>query len=426
MAALSLAVGASGTRWLPQWTRRLRFCLHLKAMGRAPLASIVAATAPNTRYQNQIMKTCNRQCSVGINIICCLVLPLLVSGALTSYGQYLAYDLGSLDGGSSAAYGISSVGTIVGWSSTSGGGTHAVTFSGGGINDLGTLGGFHSEALGVNAGGVLVGSSMTSLGNWHAFISSGGAMTDLGTLGGSQSFGRGINAAGTVVGESVNSGGSYHAFRYQGGVMTDLGTLGGGFSEALAINDVGTVVGYSYMSYPLAHAFSYSSGVMTDLGTLDTTGGPAGSSRAYGINAAGTIVGSSSTGDGHAHAFSYIAGVMHDLGSLNGGNSAAYGIKTAGVIVGEASTSGLTAWHAFVHKDGTMTDLSPFLADVGLIGDSNALAIGDNGDIVGYASTAGGQTHAFLLTVVPEPSIFALAALGGTLMLFRRATKGQR
>jgi hypothetical protein len=57
---------------------------------------------------------------------------------------------------------------------------------------------------------------------------------------------------------------------------------------------------------------------------------------------------------------------------------------------------------------------------------SNALAIDDQGDIVGYGSTAGGQTHGFVLTAVPEPSIFALAALGGALLLLRRATKGHK
>ena len=181
-----------------------------------------------------------------------------------------------------------------------------------------------------------------------------------------------------------------------------------------------------YMSYPLEDAFSYSGGSMTDLGTLDTTGGPAGDSCAYGINSSGVIVGYSSTADGRSHAFSYSAGIMHDLGSLNGGNSVAYGINTAGVIVGQASTSGFTAWRAIVSNDGTMTDLSPFLADIGLAGDSNALAIDDNGDIVGCGSTAGGQTHGFVLTAVPEPSIFGLAALGGTLMQLRRATKGRR
>ena len=41
-----------------------------------------------------------------------------------------------------------------------------------------------------------------------------------------------------------------------------------------------------------------------------------------------------------------------------------------------------------------------------------ATAINENGQIVGQGTNASGQTHAFLLTPVPEPSVFAML-LGG-------------
>ena len=66
-----------------------------------------------------------------------------------------------------------------------------------------------------------------------------------------------------------------------------------------------------------------------------------------------------------------------------------------------------------------MTDLAPYLASIGLTGDSIATAINDSGDIVGYGTAADGSDHAFLLEV-PEPSTVALLALGGAALLLRR------
>lgn len=45
------------------------------------------------------------------------------------------------------------------------------------------------------------------------------------------------------------------------------------------------------------------------------------------------------------------------------------------------------------------------------------MAIGDDGNIIGYGTTAGGQTHAFLLAV-PEPSTSALLALAAAGSIF--------
>src|SRR5690349_11177018 len=109
--------------------------------------------------------------------------------------------------------------------------------------DLGTLGGTASFAYGINSSGTIVGQSATSNNAaYHAFSYSGGVMRDLGTLpGGTVSVAYAINSSGTIAGASYTNGSSnpiyLNAFSYSGGVMTDLGTLGGNYSRAYGINN---------------------------------------------------------------------------------------------------------------------------------------------------------------------------------------------
>ena len=55
---------------------------------------------------------------------------------------------------------------------------------------------------------------------------------------------------------------------------------------------------------------------------------------------------------------------------------------------------------------------------------NQARGINDSGQIAGFG-TIGGQTHAFLLTLTPEPASLSLLALGG-MALFRRNRHPQR
>lgn len=71
-----------------------------------------------------------------------------------------------------------------------------------------------------------------------------------------------------------------------------------------------------------------------------------------------------------------------DLGTLGGKRSFAYDINQDGVVVGRAQTAG-GAWHAFVWSDGTMRDLG------GVLGESYAHGIADDGTIVGYSHEVG-------------------------------------
>src|SRR3954467_15407004 len=80
--------------------------------------------------------------------------------------------------------------------------------------DLGTLGGLNSVAYGINSIGQVVGDSDRSIPNSRAFLYSNGAMTDLGSLDGTSSFAKDINMSGQIVG-STSAGGA-RAFLYSG------------------------------------------------------------------------------------------------------------------------------------------------------------------------------------------------------------------
>ncbi|MBX6311547.1 MAG: PEP-CTERM sorting domain-containing protein [Isosphaeraceae bacterium] len=300
---------------------------------------------------------------------------------------------------------------------------HAALYSGGGVIDLGVLPGFErSQASGINAAGQVVGSSTRQVGQQvvtHAFLYSNGVTTDLHTLFGSasSSTATGINAAGQIVGAVFSTPSLPRAFLLSGGTVTDLGVLPGrDRSFANALNASGQVVGYSGTPGVLgdAHAFLYSGGSMRDLGVLPGFS----TSVANAINAAGQVVGYASRLEGTdevRHAFLYSNGVMTDLGVLSGTYSEAFGINTAGQIVGSSFSSPFEP-HAVLFNGGTVIDLNSLVLDGAGWTLQYAYGINDDGQIVG-TGFFWGQSRAFLLTAVPEPSTLVLTLAGGALLL---------
>lgn len=127
---------------------------------------------------------------------------------------------------------------------------------------------------------------------------------------------------------------------------------------------------------------------IVDLGTLPGGGG----SQATAINDRGWVVGWAGAGEMTTHAFVWRNGGMTDLGSLTGptGSSSASDVNDRGEIVGRSTTT-TGGNSAFLWHRGQMTDL-------GTLGGSfsSATGINDRGEVVGFSTTPTEEFHAFL------------------------------
>ncbi len=215
-----------------------------------------------------------------------------------------------------------------------------------------------------------------------------------------------INNAGQIVGFGPNNADIVDGFVYSKGTVIDLG----GSLLPIAINDAGQITGTSEAS--AAHvAFLYSDGKLTTLGTLGSysetrSSVPINYSFAHGINARGQIIGRSSSPDNGKSPFIY----TNEMLALHIGDSAmAHGINEGGSITGEFfAAPGI--FHAFVYREGTVTDL-------GTLGGSQSFgnAINNAGQITGTSETAnGGARNAFLYAAGAMKDLGSLYGNGST------------
>ena len=319
------------------------------------------------------------------------VLIMLLSAAATpahAIVQYTVTDLGEF-----SPKAINNQGEIVGGGPTG----NAALWSNGIITYLGTLGGLQSNAADINDLGQVVGESHASNGNLHAFLYSEGSMNDLGNFGGKWGSADAINNNGQIAINIFTQEGGIQACQYTSGALTNLGGFGGDTTVAHDINCNGDIVGFSTETDGSMHAFvAYNNQQITDLNI------PGGHAEALGINDAGQIIGSYFLSpDQREHAFLYSNGIFTDI---NGNNdySIPTGINNSGDIVGNSSIDNID--FPFIYKNGIMYGLNDIIEPTFGITLNFAACINDNGQIVAASS----NSHSYLLTPIPEPSILKL------------------
>ena len=232
----------------------------------------------------------------------------------------------------------------------------------------------------------------------HAYRNSSGVGYELLTPG-ADAEAYAINAHGQVTGWTTIDGND-HLFRYTDGIgLEDLGADAAG----LAINDHGSITGIGG-----GNAFLYQDGVgITVLGR--------GEGRA--INNNGVIAGNTSLSPVGGSAFIYINGSMQLLGNL-GGPTETWAMNNHNEIVGQARIEDQVRAFVWNEQEG-MQDLNELITPGSGWVLHGAFGINDHGQIVGDGFY-NGKPSAFLLTPIPEPSTWALLALGASTMLLLR------
>ncbi|MEX2468187.1 MAG: hypothetical protein WD396_00385 [Pseudohongiellaceae bacterium] len=181
-----------------------------------------------------------------------------------------------------------------------------------------------SEAFGVNDLGTVVGWSRSPRANYyHAFMWKDGDMEDISETGlGDPSYSRAfaVNNREQIVGDIARDDALTYvdvdrsAFLWEAGTFTYLAHLPGySNSTAVAINEEGQAAGWSgNADYSATIAAFWSDDQVSSIGVLDGDG----NSRALAVNDSGQVVGWSGSAGNDSRAFFWQDGYLLDLNSL--------------------------------------------------------------------------------------------------------------
>lgn len=267
------------------------------------------------------------------------------------------------------------------------------------IHLLDVCGGADSSVIAINDSDHIAGMTWLDarLSGKVAFMFDGVDCHTFDPLGRYDSFAQAINNHDRVL---IQCNGN-RAFYTEAGQVVPLAAPAHYRIQAHGMNDAGNIVGMcqdTRFPRPPAQAFVSDGQTMHSLGTLDFGSGRRMGSTALAINNQGQIVGLSTDYSGTRHAFLYDGARMHDLGTLAGWNSQALAINNHGDAVGYANHPDIARkeYRALLWRDRTLIDLNDLVvgAEWELL---TAVDINDAGQIVGWGEVAG-QLCGFLLT----------------------------
>jgi probable HAF family extracellular repeat protein len=353
---------------------------------------------------------------------------------------YNLTDLGTLGGEESVAFSINNSGQVTGWSEAPGVDSlgipivHAFLYTNA-MTDLGTLAGdSDSVGLAINSSGNITGYAAPNRG---AGGSSSGtdailidpatnAITDLGTLYDSwPSYGSALNDGNVVTGYSFTGlDGVRQPFLY----ATAMEPIGAPNAYAFGTNNASIVVG----SEPVEVSDTQEPDVATYFinGTptiFGPEGGVSGTPYSYGMAINNAASGAQiagyfdydrsnigTTGSSEAFLYDLNTGTLTKLGIPFASDcSLGFGLNDNGVVVGTAFENNETRGYlgaiypsdseigrAAIYEDGSAYYLDDLLTGSNTSGTylAAATSINDSGQIVGFAQTPSGATHAVLLT----------------------------
>ena len=269
-------------------------------------------------------------------------------------------------------------------------------------------------------------ATIQSLTHASAFCARRFFVTDVGTLGGTESFAYAINNVGHIVGSSRTAGDlSTHSFLYTHGVINDLFPLNSqdlqtvGPTGINAKDQIASGVVSSGVYVPTI--LDSRTGNLTLLGTLGGITSFGFNGVATSINDRGHAVGYSYVNALNRHAFLYRNGVMTDIAPFEG-DSIALANNNYDQIVGSAADSDTGVGRAFEFANGVLTAIGPDT-------ESTARGINNWGQVVGeYLISDQSAFHAFLFSngnfidfgVGPETVAYSINDWGQIVGIFQR------